>query len=549
MEKRDDLGSILPFLPLSLESSSLVWPNQVVEALKALSRGPSHSRVDSGEVLYLAISDIRDSLSFTSSDRLAPSTGDGYALFFDEFLSREEARKWFGEVIPAMARLLLRFPALLESHYRSADSVLAGVETGLRLLRSQQSGIVILSQELIGAILTCSFFCMFPTAKRYSTHLPMINFDLLLASLYERYNESQENKIKCIIHYFERIYSSIPPGYVSFERKVLPMEQNLHFVTYPLTEFWATSKVPLCQFEVCRSGLIENHLEGALEVDFANEYLGGGALHMGCVQEEIRFMINPELIAGMLFLPSMSDNEAIEIVGTERFSDYSGYASSFRFSGDYMDQREIGSLGRRNTRIIAIDALCWPGFRQYGLDCLLREVNKAFCGFLDQSKYHYHQIVLHDSRTGLADDNGGASFVPHNQVSPSNRDVTISNDNKEVKMCEGQIDDIRGTSSNLLNHQNDAGVATGNWGCGAFGGDPELKTVIQWLAASQALRPQVSYYTFEMKALENLDQVTQWILSHKWTVGDLWTLMVDYSSKRRRGETDLGLFSWLLPNL
>lgn len=29
------------------------------------------------------------------------------------------------------------------------------------------------------------------------------------------------------------------------------------------------------------------------------------------------------------------------------------------------------------------------------------------------------------------------------------------------------------------------GIATGNWGCGAFGGDPEMKSMIQWLAASQ----------------------------------------------------------------
>lgn len=35
-------------------------------------------------------------------------------------------------------------------------------------------------------------------------------------------------------------------------------------------------------------------------------------------------MINPELIAGMLFLPSMAENEAIEIIGTERFSSYTG---------------------------------------------------------------------------------------------------------------------------------------------------------------------------------------------------------------------------------
>lgn len=37
-------------------------------------------------------------------------------------------------------------------------------------------------------------------------------------------------------------------------------------------------------------------------------------------------MISPELIAGMLFLPSMADNEAIYIVGVERFSSYTGLA-------------------------------------------------------------------------------------------------------------------------------------------------------------------------------------------------------------------------------
>ena len=35
-------------------------------------------------------------------------------------------------------------------------------------------------------------------------------------------------------------------------------------------------------------------------------------------------MINPELIAVMLFLPSMADNEAIEVGCPERFSNYTG---------------------------------------------------------------------------------------------------------------------------------------------------------------------------------------------------------------------------------
>lgn len=35
----------------------------------------------------------------------------------------------------------------------------------------------------------------------------------------------------------------------------------------------------------------------------------------GCVQEEIRFSICPELCAAMLVCPIMLDNEAITIVG------------------------------------------------------------------------------------------------------------------------------------------------------------------------------------------------------------------------------------------
>jgi Poly (ADP-ribose) glycohydrolase (PARG) len=41
-------------------------------------------------------------------------------------------------------------------------------------------------------------------------------------------------------------------------------------------------------------------------------------------QEQIRFMINPELVGAMLFITSMEDNEAIEVVGVERYIQYTG---------------------------------------------------------------------------------------------------------------------------------------------------------------------------------------------------------------------------------
>lgn len=78
-------------------------------------------------------------------------------------------------------------------------------------------------------------------------------------------------------------------------------------------------------------------ITGAVQLDFANKYLGGGVLNHGCVQEEIRFVICPELLVSMLFSECLDDNEAMLIRGCEQFSSYSGYADSFEWSGDYQD--------------------------------------------------------------------------------------------------------------------------------------------------------------------------------------------------------------------
>lgn len=73
---------------------------------------------------------------------------------FEQLMSRADAAKWFGEVVPALSKLLLRLPSLLETHYRNADNGLFSstcgggeeIKTGLRLLESQEPGIVFLSQ-------------------------------------------------------------------------------------------------------------------------------------------------------------------------------------------------------------------------------------------------------------------------------------------------------------------------------------------------------------------------------------------------------------------
>lgn len=72
---------------------------------------------------------------------------------------------------------------------------------------------------------------------------------------------------------------------------------------------------------------------------------------------------------------------------------------------------------------------------------LFREVNKAFCGFSYQSKLQLYTKLFEDY---------------------NNKDISPRISSDEY-----------------------IGISTGNWGCGAFGGNPEIKSMIQWIAASQ----------------------------------------------------------------
>lgn len=125
-------------------------------------------------------------------------------------------------------------------------------------------------------------------------------------------------------------------------------------------------------------GTIEDGGNGLLQIDFANKYLGGGVLGHGCVQEEIRFVICPELLCSMLFSERMDANEAFFIMGCERFSSYTGYAGSFKYAGDYNDETQRDQFRRRICTIVALDATLFRNKSyQYDENALKREANKV----------------------------------------------------------------------------------------------------------------------------------------------------------------------------
>ena len=71
-------------------------------------------------------------------------------------------------------------------------------------------------------------------------------------------------------------------------------------------------------------------------------------------------------------------------------------------------------------------------------------------------------------------------------------------------------------------------VATGNWGCGAFGGNPYLKSLIQLMAAAETGR-DVAYFTFgDEKLRDDLNDMHKLLTDRNVTVGQLYQIICDF---------------------
>ncbi|XP_069356377.1 poly(ADP-ribose) glycohydrolase isoform X1 [Maniola hyperantus] len=368
-----------------------------------------------------------------------------HSLF--ESLDEDEAQYFFDVTLPEIAKLALALPKLIQAP--------------IPLLKQHKNRSVSLSQQQISSLLANAFFCTFPRRNshkkdaEYSSY-PFINFNAL-------YNCTPSThileKIKCLCHYFRRVCRKVPVGVVTFSRRSVPPKA---------LPDWQSSAKPLAELPVHvdpQSTIEDAH--GLIQVDFANKFLGGGVLGYGSVQEEIRFVICPELMISMLFTEYLRPNEALMMIGCEQFCTYTGYGHSFQWSGDHNDETPYDSSGRRRCAVLAIDALPFhTKLQEHRKEAVNRELNKAWVGF---SFY-------------TSDDPG-----PHYP-----------------------------------------GVATGNWGCGAFGGTAALKALLQAMALTQAGRP-MAYYTFgDAKLRDDIMRVYNLLEKHSVTVGGLYGLILDY---------------------
>jgi poly(ADP-ribose) glycohydrolase len=240
--------------------------------------------------------------------------------------------------------------------------------------------------------------------------------------------------------------------------------------TEQIVEMWESSQRKLIPFDARVHGSIEDDAPNTSQVDFANKMIGGGVLGRGCVQEEIRFLVNADCIISRLFSQELEDNECILIRGSVRYSYYSGYGDTFQYKGVFNQDQTP-----QEEEIVAIDAL---NFRdphsaltltdQYKTSCILRELQKAYVGF---------------ERPNMPD----------------------------------------------------KPVATGNWGCGVFGGNFQIKSLIQWMAASEAGRTKLIYFAYgDADLADDLKDITSWLIGVDAKVGELYEAIGNYRVELRR---------------
>ncbi|CAH8663180.1 unnamed protein product [Schistosoma rodhaini] len=368
---------------------------------------------------------------------------------------------FFGNTLSGICSLALNLPIF--------------VTKPIPLLSCRKECSLTLSQLQIASLLANALFCTFPRRNCHSqdaeyVNFPQINFSHLLSAKSDsKYNTSRIlhvkiEKLRCILHYFHRVLQKFPTGSVTFTRRCLGN----------LAPDWSRSKLTFDQLRlhVNATGSITDAGPNTLQVDFANSYLGGGVLNSGCVQEEIMFALRPELLVSCLFVERLGFDETLIIEGAEQYSVGSGYADDFCWTGDF-NHSDSGmkrdKWGRWNYAVVAMDATKYSNpMEQYNVEEMLRELNKAYCGFTDE-------------------------LFPERKLPPV--------------------------------------VATGNWGCGAFRGDIELKCILQMMACLQA-KKSLAYFTFGDKEFcDRIYAMYTLLSSEKVTVGRLWQILIENAER------------------
>ena len=377
------------------------------------------------KVLLDVISSLQPDCDFESLCAVIQSSEVGREIFFTTTL-------------PAMLKVALRMPELFP--------------TGeLKVLSPGEDCSVVLTREQTACLLVHMFFC---TLQPQKCNKYWVNFSVWYGSK----SPPVIAYLHTLLAYFSQLDSSGQPPHsqepILFHRRVLTSPPN-----------WISSPTVLCH--IIPSQVLEP--EANTEVVFSNKDVGFG---VSGTQEEVKFGMNPEACVAMLVVPTLKDNETLVIQGVRKTARHEGIGRDVKYIGLCTEEQAWSS-----RCLIAMDALELdaeetedpiPELRE---EVLMRELNKAYCGF--------------------------APF----------RGKPFSS------------------------------IATGHWGCGAFGGHKYAKALIQVMAASES-RTTLVFHDIQtgMGNSDFLDQLMSFcshLSQSKVTVGILISAMITAGKKTK----------------
>ena len=325
----------------------------------------------------------------------------------------------------------------------------------LFVMKTASTSTAILAKKHIPYILSLMMFGLvhrcISRSEKFS-NMPSSNFERLFSCFDSRSTSAMEAKIKCILGYIQQTTQYADNSKTSV---IVKIEGSIHFGVFTDDQKnQKNQKNPLNPSNpvilIKPTGGIES-TTGIL-ADFANKHIGGGTLGRGSVQEEILFAKAPELIALMLFIQELADTSVAWVRGFRFWSKGKGYGSNFEYDGV-----EPNSTPRAMVLLNAID-FSKNVNAQYQPVSVTRELKKAIAAM---------KTVIELSKT-VSD--GPDSIVKDSGVRPV--------------------------------------FGTGNWGCGIFCGDPQLKLLIQY-AAAKITGCNLEYFTFGNAALLQAEEICQ----------------------------------------
>ena len=329
-------------------------------------------------------------------------------------------------------------------------------EDKLHILRKGlEKGKIELKRKEAALIFALSFFDCIRLNRKYDTN------DFSVSYLLDERSGCSFQFGRCFLNYL-----TIIGKWLGENNSIL--EETISYVRHNIKSRDYVDK-NLCEIQIFEQGSLFNG-QAAYCVDFANKYIGGGALSGGNVQEEILFAVEPEATVSMLFMEVMDDNDAIGIFNTIRYSNYKGYGYNFEFKESAIPE-DYAKI--KKHKIIAIDAIPSHSYYNYSsnylnnsnLEEIKRDIHKAYVGF---------NIISLDTEQNL-----------------------------------------------------EKTIATGNWGCGIFGGNHILKFFQQWTAATYAGIQRLDYYTFGVEEMKEVKPNLEKIKNKFKTANDLYKFIIN----------------------